>query len=399
MAYFDDTEVAFASQSDQALKKSYLLFKLIGSPLLTKIGSFLLRLSLRWHLPVERLVKQTVFQHFVAGESLEEAQAVIDKLLHYNISSIMDYAVEGKAVEAEFERSFQAILAGIDFASTQRGIPFVVFKPSGFGRPALYQKVSEGQPLSPAEQAEWKRVVARYDSVCQKAEEHELTVMVDAEESWTQQAVDGLVFDMMRRYNRRRCTVCNTLQMYCKDRLAYLKRCFEAAEQEDFLIGYKVVRGAYMEKEAARAKALGYENPIHPNKQAADRDYDAAVDFIVDHLDRVSLFAGTHNEASCHRLKQRIQEKGIANDCHKVWFGQLYGMSDHISFDLARQGYNVAKYLPYGPLRDVIPYLIRRARENSSIKGQSSRELRLIQAELKRRASIKNNTYVSGYHC
>lgn len=373
--------------------------KLIANPLLARIATGLLQLSLKWRLPVKGLVRKTVFEHFVAGSDLEDAREVVQKLLRYNVKSIMDYAVEGKASEADFERSSRAISSIIDFASTQCEIPFVVFKPSGFGRLALYQKISEGQALSPGEEREWERVVARYDRICQKAKNCGLTVMIDAEETWIQAAIDDLALEMMRKYNRDNCALCNTLQLYRKDRLAHLKARYEIAETEGFFIGYKVVRGAYMEREAARAEALNYENPIHLTKEATDRDYNAAVDFILEHLHRISLFAGTHNEESCYRLREKLAEKGFPNDYHKVWFGQLYGMGDHISFELAHRGYKVAKYLPYGPLRDVIPYLVRRARENTSVKGQSSRELRLIRRELKRRKSIRHKPHVSGYQC
>ncbi len=392
--YFDNTEIAFASQSDYALKKAYLLFKCMENPVLIRVGTALLNGALKWHLPVAGIVKKTVFQHFAAGADLADALQTVHKLARYRIRSVMDYAVEGQSDESGFERVFQATLSVIDFASANREIPFVVFKPSGFGPLALYRKISEGGQLSPVEAAEWECVVARWDQICRKARENHLTVMVDAEETWIQKAVDDLVFKMMKKYNRHHCAVCNTLQMYRKDRLAYLKARFEIAESAGFFIGYKVVRGAYMEREAARAAALGCENPIHLSKEATDRDYDAAVDFIVDHLDRISLFAGTHNERSCYLLKQKMQARGIAKDHHKVWFGQLYGMRDNISFELAHAGYNVAKYLPYGPWRDVVPYLIRRARENTSVKGQSSRELSLIRAELRRRRSIKNNSHV-----
>ncbi|MEH0007719.1 MAG: proline dehydrogenase family protein [Flavobacteriales bacterium] len=396
MRYFNNTEIAFAAQSDQSLRSARLLFRWIGDPILTKVGTALLNGALRLHLPVARVIEKTAFKHFVAGGDLADALHVVRKLARYNIRSIMDYAVEGKSDESDFERTFQATLSVIDFASTHREIPFVVFKPSGFGRLALYQKMSAGGIMSTAESEEWKRVVARFDRVCRKARENDLTAMVDAEESWVQKAVDDLVFEMMKKYNRHYCAVCNTLQMYRKDRLAYLKARCEIAEKADFFIGYKVVRGAYMEKETARAAALGYENPIHLSKGATDRDYDAAVDFILDHLDRISLFAGTHNEKSCYLLKQNMKARGIAKDHQKIWFGQLYGMGDHISFELAHAGYNVAKYLPYGPLRDVMPYLIRRARENTSVKGQASREVSLIQSELKRRKSIRDNSHVPG---
>jgi proline dehydrogenase len=301
------------------------------------------------------------------------------------VSSVLDYSVEGKEEEDQFDAALRMTLKTIDFAKERQAIPFAVFKPTGLGRFELYQKVGEKQALSPKEQAEWDRVVARFDLVCSEGHKKDVGLLIDAEESWMQDAADEVVTEMMRKYNKEKTIVYNTLQMYRWDRLDYLRNLHTQAKNEGFFIGIKIVRGAYMEKENLRAEEKGYPSPICSTKEATDVNYDAAVSYMVDHLESMSIFAGTHNEESTYFLMNLMKERGIKTNDSRIWFGQLYGMSDNISYNLAEQGYNVSKYLPFGPVKDVMPYLIRRAEENTSVAGQTSRELSLIKAERKRR--------------
>jgi proline dehydrogenase len=293
--------------------------------------------------------------------------------------------VEGKEDEAQFDSATQKILKIIEFAAEKEAIPFGVFKPTGFGRIDLYEKVGVKKTLTEAEQAEWSRVVARYDAVCKLAHYKNLPLLIDAEESWMQDAADDLVTQMMQKYNKEKAIVFNTLQLYSWDRLDYLKKLHSQAQEEGFYIGMKLVRGAYMEKENSRAEEKGYRSPICATKQDSDDNYDATVHYMIEHLDKMAIFAGTHNELSSYKLMELMESKGIAKNDSRIWFGQLFGMSDNISFNLAANGYNIAKYLPFGPVRDVMPYLIRRAEENTSVAGQTSRELMLITKERKRR--------------
>jgi proline dehydrogenase len=301
------------------------------------------------------------------------------------VSSVLDYSVEGKEEEDQFDAALKMTLKTIDFAAKKQAIPFAVFKPTGFGRFELYEKLGEGQTLSETEQKEWNRVVERFDTVCKEAHQKNVALLIDGEESWMQDAADELVTNMMRKYNKEKPIVFNTLQMYRHDRLAYLKKIYHLAQTEGFFIGMKVVRGAYMEKENNRAEEKGYPTPICASKEATDINYDAAVDYMLQHLDCMSIFVGTHNENSSYKVMNRIAEWNLDRNDNRIWFGQLYGMSDNISYNLAAYDYNVAKYLPFGPVRDVMPYLIRRAEENTSVAGQTNRELELIKTERNRR--------------
>jgi proline dehydrogenase len=382
---FNNTEVAFALKSDSELERAYFLFKLIESQPLVRIGTAVTNFALKAHLPVEGLIRSTVFDHFCGGVNENDCLSVVDKMFTKGVSSVLDYSVEGKEEEAQFDAALEMTLKTIEFAKERNAIPFAVFKPTGFGRFALYQKIGEGKALTSEEQQEWNRVVARFEKVCQTAHEKDVALLIDGEESWMQDAADELVAQMMQKYNQEKAIVFNTLQMYRWDRLDYLKKLHERAKAEGFYIGMKLVRGAYMEKENARAQEKGYKSPICVSKQATDENYDAAVLYMVENIDKMAIFAGTHNEQSSYTLMQLMQEKGIAKDDNRIWFGQLYGMSDNISYNLASHGYNVAKYLPFGPVRDVMPYLIRRAEENTSVAGQTSRELTLIKKEKERR--------------
>jgi len=382
---FNNTADAFVLKSDTELDRAYFLFKLIASQPLVRIGTAVTNFALKVHLPVEGLIRATVFDHFCGGTTEEDCLPVVDKMFTKGVSSVLDYSVEAKEDEAEFDKALEKTLKTIEFAKERKAIPFAVFKPTGFGRFDLWVKLGEGKTFTIEEADEWKRVVDRFEAVCKAAHADDVALLIDAEESWMQDAADDLVADMMRKYNKEKAIVYNTLQMYRWDRLDYLKKLHEEAKAEGFYVGMKIVRGAYMEKENKRAEEMGYVSPICISKEATDINYDDAVKYMVEHIDKMAIFAGTHNEDSSYKLMQMMQENGIAKNDERVFFGQLYGMSDNISFNLAANGYNVAKYLPFGPVRDVMPYLIRRAEENTSVAGQTSRELNLISAERKRR--------------
>lgn len=382
---FDNTQVAFSLKSDTELERAYFLFKLIASQPLVKIGTAVTNFALKAHLPVEGLIRSTVFDHFCGGVNEVDCLKVVDKMYTKGVSSVLDYSVEGKEEEAQFDAALEMTLKTIEFAREREAIPFAVFKPTGFGRLDLYEKVGEKAVLTLAEQDEWNRVIARFDLACKTAFEKDVLLLIDAEESWMQDAADAIVTDMMRKYNKQKAIVFNTLQMYRWDRLDYLKQLHEQAKTEGFYIGMKLVRGAYMEKENERAAERGLKSPICISKEATDINYDAAVLYMVENIDKMAIFAGTHNEESSYKLMRLLEEKGITKDDKRIFFGQLLGMSDNISFNLAENKYNVAKYLPFGPVRDVMPYLIRRAEENTSVAGQTSRELTLIKKEKERR--------------
>ncbi len=382
---FDNTQIAFSLKSDTELERAYFLFKMIANEPLVRIGTAVTNFALKANLPVESLIRATVFDHFCAGINEEDSLKVVDKLFTKGVSSVLDYSVEGKEEEAVFDAVLEKTLKLIDFAKKKQSIPFAVFKPSGFGRSDLYEKVSLGINLTTVESEEWNRVVARFEEVCKASYNCDVALLIDAEESWMQDAVDHLVEEMMQKYNKSKPIVFNTLQLYRWDRLDYLKKLHEKSKTKGFFIGMKLVRGAYMEKENERAIEKGYSTPICATKEATDENYDATVKFMLDHIDTMSIFEGTHNESSTYFMMDIMEKKGIKSTDNRVWFGQLYGMSDTISFNLADCGYNVAKYLPFGPVKDVMPYLIRRAEENTSVAGQTSRELAMIKTERNRR--------------
>lgn len=374
---FDNTQVAFSLKSNSQLQRAYFLFKLIGNQSLVKIGTTLTTFALKVHLPVEGLIRSTVFDHFCGGVNEVDCLKVVDTMFTKGVSSVLDYSVEGKEEEAQFDKALEMTLKTIEFAREREAIPFAVFKPTGFGRIDLYEKIGTKSQLSEAEQNEWNRVVARFDIACKTAFEKDVLLLIDAEESWMQDAADELIASMMQKYNQKKAIVFNTLQMYRWDRLDYLKKLHEQAKTEGFHIGMKIVRGAYMEKENDKAAEKGVKSPICVSKEATDSNYDAAVLYMIENINEMAIFAGTHNEESSYKLMQLMEEKGISANDKRIFFGQLLGMSDNISFNLAENGYNVAKYLPFGPVRDVMPYLIRRAQENTSVAGQTSRELTL----------------------
>tara|TARA_B110000091_G_C13810962_1_gene475022 strand:+ start:1588 stop:2751 length:1164 start_codon:yes stop_codon:yes gene_type:complete len=385
MKIFDNTEVAFALKSDSQLERGYFLFRMIQNQPMVKIGSAVTNFALKAHLPIEGLIRSTVFDHFCGGVNEDDCLPIIANMYNNGkVHSVLDYSVEGKNEEISFDGALEKILKIIDFCEEKKSIPFAVFKPTGFGRFALYQKISEGKSLNNLEQEEWNRVVARFHKVCKLALEKDVPLLIDGEESWMQKAADELIEELMETYNKEKAIVFNTLQMYRHDRIDYLKALHEKAKVKGFYIGMKVVRGAYMEKERARAEEKGYPSPICENKEASDINYDLATKYMMEHS-KMALFVGTHNEDSSYLVMELAKKHNIKENDSRLWFGQLFGMSDNISYNLANYGYNVAKYLPFGPVRDVMPYLIRRAEENTSVAGQTSRELNLLKTERKRR--------------
>lgn len=382
---FNNTQVAFSLKSDTELDRAYFLFKLISNQPLVRIGTAVTNFAIKAHLPVQGLIRATVFDHFCGGVNENDCLSVVDKMFTKGVSSVLDYSVEGKEDENQFDAALKMTIKTIEFAKERQAIPFAVFKPSGLGRFELFVKIGEKQALNASEKEEWNKVVNRFDLVCAEAHKKNVSLLIDAEESWIQDAADELVTQMMQKYNKEKAIVYNTLQMYRHDRLDYLKKIHQKAKSESFYVGMKIVRGAYMEKENARAEEKGYPSPICSSKEATDVNYDAAIQYMIDNLDVLHIYAGTHNELSSYKLIDLIKENGLANNDERIWFGQLYGMSDNISYNLAAEGYNVSKYLPFGPVRDVMPYLIRRAEENTSVAGQTNRELTLLKKERKRR--------------
>ena len=383
---FEDTRVAFASKTDAQLRKVYALFAAMNNGSLVKTGSSLMKAALKWNLPgTQFLVKHSIFEQFCGGETIKECRPVTAELGKYNIGTILDYSVEGEGNDRSYDRTRDEILATIDEAHRSAHIPFSVFKVTGVANVAILEKIQAGQLLTADEEAAHTRAVARVEALCARAHQHGVRLFVDAEESWFQHTIDLLAYDMMAKYNQEKAIVWNTYQLYRHDRLEALKTAHQTATETGYYFGVKLVRGAYMEKEARVAKQRGQQNPINPTKQATDDLYEEALRYCVQHIDRISTCAGTHNEASSLLLTQLMQEAHIAPSDPRVWFAQLYGMSDNLTYNLANAGYNTAKYLPYGPVAAVMPYLLRRADENTAIAGQSSREFLLVQKEIRRR--------------
>ncbi|MDP4148826.1 MAG: proline dehydrogenase family protein [Bacteroidota bacterium] len=402
---FDNTENAFAYKSDKELKKANLLFSTMGYPALVGLGTRVTPWIIRAGLPVKGLIRKTIFSQFVGGETLEETALVARRLGGYHVQIILDYGVEGgDEGEKGFEQACDEFIRVIDYAATQPNIPFMSVKVTGIARLGLLEKLDRSvgdhagslmrryanalQSLTGPEASEWQKVQDRMLRICRAAEARNVGVLIDAEDSWIQDPVDVLTIMMMEQFNRGHAVVYNTLQHYRSDRLNFLKDCLEAAEQRDFILGAKLVRGAYMEKERKRAAYLGYPSPIQPDKEATDRDYNEGVAYCIEHIDRIALIVASHNEYSNLHAVELLQQKGLPLDHPHIHFSQLYGMSDNITFNLAKAGCPVSKYLPFGPIKDVIPYLMRRAQENSSVSGQTGRELGLIRKELQRRKAM-----------
>ena len=385
---FNNTEIAFSSQSDSDLRRSYWLFKLVSNPAFVSTGKWLTTIALSLHIPIKWIIKPTIFKQFCGGETVGESRKKIEELEKYNIKSILDYSIEGKELEEDFDKCCDEIISIIREAKLNKSIGFSVFKPSGIASVALLEKISGEKGLSALteiEKKEFDRVHERFNRICLASFDANVPVFVDAEESWMQKAVDGLVNEMMKLYNKEKAIVYNTFQLYRTDRLENLIDCFLHAKNGNYFLGAKLVRGAYMEKERARAQKMNYKSPINNNKELTDHLYDGALRFCMSHLDRISFCCASHNEKSSMLVLDLMSEKNIHANHPHIYFSQLLGMSDHISYNLASAGYNVSKYVPYGPVRDVIPYLIRRAQENTSVKGQTGRELSLILKERERR--------------
>ena len=399
----ENTEIAFAHKSNKELKEARFLFNSMHYPWLVKLGTKLTPWAIRSGLPVNGIIRKTIFKQFVGGETMEESIPAIQKMAKYNVQVILDYGVEGKEGESNFDHARDQFIKVINFAATQPNIPYMSVKVTGIARFGLLEKLhalmntvggntlvdsyhSALKQVSAGELAEWQRVYGRMKQICEAAKAVKVGFLVDAEETWIQDPIDALIQIMMEEYNREHLVLYNTLQMYRQDRLEFLRRAFEAAQQGGYLLGMKLVRGAYMEKERNRAAELGYPSPIQPNKEATDRDYDAAVTYCIEHVDRVGVIVASHNEESNLLGVRLLQQKGLPLNHPHVHFSQLYGMSDNITYNLAKAGCSVSKYLPFGPIKDVVPYLMRRAEENTSVGGQTNRELALIDKELKRRA-------------
>ena len=389
MISFDNTEVAFSAKSSNDLNRSYWLFKLVSNPTFVNIGKSLTSFAIKTHLPIKGMIKATIFKQFCGGETIEECENTVRQLGKFNIGTILDYSVEGNESEEAFEGCMHETIATVKRAANDKHIPFSVFKVTGLAKFELLEKVSAGEHLTVTEQQEWERVKTRVNTICRTAHSLGVPVFIDAEESWIQQAIDDLANDMMALYNKERALIYNTFQLYRKDRLEYLMKSYTIAEAGKYHLGAKLVRGAYMEKERKRAEVRSYPSPIQDTKEDTDRDYDAALKFCIAHIDNMGICAGTHNEKSSLYLVELMKEKGLPANHPNIYFSQLLGMSDHISYNLAKAGYNVVKYVPYGPVREVLPYLIRRAQENTSVKGQTGRELSLIIKEKQRRRAEK----------
>jgi proline dehydrogenase len=382
---FDDTATAFSYKTTQQLRKANFIFSLVNHPWMSALSTSFLKMALNLHLPVESIIKKTAFDHFCGGESIEESEEVIQKLGSFGVGTILDYSVEGEKTESGFDKTLEEILHTLEKAKNSKYIPFSVFKVTGLASAELLEKIQEKKSLSEDETAAFDRVRGRVEKICSKAHGYGIPVLVDAEDSWIQDPIDALANEMMALYNREKAIVFNTYQLYRTDSLSNLKQSYQDAMAHNYFLGAKLVRGAYMEKERDRAETMGYPSPIQPDKASTDRAFNDALVFSISKIEQISIMCGSHNEYSNALLTQLMQEGNISPNDDRVWFAQLYGMSDNISFNLARAGYRVAKYVPYGPVRAVMPYLMRRAAENTSVAGQSSRELILIRTELKRR--------------
>ena len=387
MISFDNTEVAFSSKSKSDLRRAYWLFRIIASPAIVKFGKGATNIALKLRLPISAPIKATIFRQFCGGETIAECDRTIADLGKFGIGTILDYSVEGKTSDEDFDQTVDIIIQTIHRAANDPHIPFAVFKVTGIGRHDLIEKAStSGYTPTPEEQEEIDVIVSRIDLICKAAHEAGTSVFIDAEESWIQDAIDQWTFDMMLKYNKEQCIVFNTLQMYRHNRLAFLNECISLAKENKVKYGIKLVRGAYMEKERARAIEKGYPSPIQATKADTDKDFNAALKVILDNRSIFSLCAGTHNEDSSILLMNLMQEAQIDPQNEQFYFAQLLGMSDHISYNVAHAKYHVAKYVPFGPVKEVLPYLLRRADENTSVAGQTGRELSLIMKELDRRA-------------
>lgn len=386
---FSDTKVAFGHLSDGELSRTAWLFRAMSKNWLVDLGSKATLLALGLRLPIKGLIKKTIFQHFCGGATLEECRQTVAHLAQYDVDTVLDYGAEGKEDEASFDLTLHELQRSLKFAEEQPHVPIVTSKITGLMSFDLLKKIANGDPLTQQEKSAYQRTYQRLDDLCKTAYETKVAIFIDGEESWIQKAIDDMTIKMMEQYNRERITVYNTFQLYRHDRLQYLKDAYQTAQKKGYILGAKLVRGAYMEKERERAQRMGYPSPIHPDKAATDAAYNEAVLFCVEHYEGIASCVGSHNQESTRYQMDLMKERGIPNDHPHLTFSQLYGMSDNLTFNLAKAGYNVSKYIPYGPVSDVVPYLIRRAQENSSVNGEVSRELSLLNQEVKRRRAEK----------
>jgi proline dehydrogenase len=395
---FENTEIAFKYKSDKELKKAKFLFSTMARTLLVKLGTRITPWLIKAHFPINDLIRNTIFSQFVGGETLEETTAVVNKLDPYHVQVILDYGVEGKEGEDNFDQAANEFIKVIQYAATQPHVPYMSVKLTGLARYALLEKLNAQAEyddlingkvnitqLSDEGRLEWQRVISRLENICEAADKSNTGVLIDAEESWIQNPVDAIAMQMMQKFNLKKPVVYNTVQLYRHDRLKFLKDSYDASVRNNFLLGIKPVRGAYMEKERKRAAVMGYSSPIQPDKKHTDADYNSTLEFCIEHINNIFIIVASHNEFSNLYATQLMDKKGIEHENDHVLFSQLYGMSDNITFNLASAGFNASKYLPFGPIKDVIPYLMRRAQENSSVSGQTGRELSLINKEIKRR--------------
>jgi proline dehydrogenase len=384
---FDDTQIAFSYKSDKQLKKANFIFTIVNNPFVSGLATSLVKIGLALRLPIKGIIRNTVFDHFCGGETIIESEKTIGILGQYNVGTILDYSVEGAKTEEGFDNTCDQILATFDEARKSEHVPFCVFKTTGMADSDLLAKLNSRENLSDSEKIAFEKVMARVDRICKKAFDFKIPVLIDAEETWIQNPIDEIARSMMRQYNTNETIVFTTYQMYRVDSLANLKSAHTDATENNYLLGVKIVRGAYMEKERERAEKYDYKDPIHPDKGSTDKAFNDALEFCVTNHNRVALVCGSHNEYSNQFLATLLKKYDLNHEDGKIWFSQLLGMSDNISFNLANEGYNVAKYVPYGPVKSVMPYLFRRASENTSVAGQSSRELLLIRKEIKRSKS------------
>ncbi|MDR1582371.1 MAG: proline dehydrogenase family protein [Prevotellaceae bacterium] len=386
----NNTEIAFKIKSNKELKNANFLFSMIKFPLMVHILGFLSNLALKMRLPIAWVVRPTLYRHFVGGETIEECFPAMNKMFAENVKSVLDFSIETIEKEAEIDKTFQELKHSVINSGKHEAIPFSVFKPTALTTPTVLKKISFNIPLTPEEQISYNNFTQRIDILCAEAAKAGKPIMIDAEDYWFQKAIDEVTENMMLKYNKETAIVYATLQMYRYDRLDYLQHLIELSKQHNIITGIKYVRGAYMEKERARAAEGGYPSPIYPAKKDTDNAFNEALRISVENCDRIHIFCGTHNEESILALMKYMKDKKLPNNFPAIYMAQLYGMSDNLSFNIAQAGYNVAKYLPYGKIRNVLPYLVRRAEENSAIAGQTTRELTMLKQELKRRKSLKH---------
>ena len=382
---FNNSEIAFRNKTSAELKEAHLLFKVMNNSSMVKMGKHMVNFAFAIHFPIDWIIRRTLYQHFVGGTSISDCVNTIDRLAQRNVGAILDFAVEGEEKDELFDATCEEVIRTIEFAQNNKDVPFSAFKITGIGRFNLLAKISDKIEITDDEDEEFERIYDRVDAIFKRGYELGVPVLIDAEHSWIQPVLDEMVLEMMEKYNKKKAIVQNTYQMYRHDAIHRLKEHHQISLDKGFKFGLKIVRGAYMEIERDRAIDKGYQSPIHVDKPATDKDFDDVIRYFIDHLDTIDFMVATHNEESSQLLATLMDEHNIPHNHPSIYFSQLYGMSDHITYNLAERGYNVVKYVPYGEVKTMMPYLFRRAEENTSVKGQSSRELSLIESEIRRR--------------